>query len=69
MANLGRFFLDLRPMRTDPELADWFLEPRWLTEFGLGYVVDDPVANATQVVLPDKFDILIYFEETSASLP
>jgi erythromycin esterase len=65
-ANLPRFILDLRPMQIDPLLADWFHEPRWLTSFGMGYVVGNPTANADLVVLPDKFDILIFFEKTTA---
>jgi erythromycin esterase len=68
-ANLPRFYLDLRTMRTNPNLADWFLTPRWLNEFGLGYIVDDPKANAAMIVLPNEFDILIYFEQTTASQP
>jgi erythromycin esterase-like protein len=33
----------------------------------LGYVVDDPEANAATIILPNEFDILIYFEQTTAS--
>jgi len=67
-ANLPRFILDLRLMRNNQELGDWFREPRWLTNFGLGYVVDDPSANARWTVLPEEFDILIYFENTSETI-
>jgi len=66
-AGLPRFYLDLRLMRVDPLLGDWFREPRWLTSFGMGYIVGDPTANASLVVLPDEFDILIFFERTTAS--
>lgn len=65
LANLPRLYLDLRPMRTDPELADWFLEPHWITVFGLGYIVDNPEANAENAALPEQYDILVYFEEIS----
>ncbi len=65
-ANLPRFILDLRSMRIDPLLGGWFREPRSLTNFGMSYVVDDPSANASLIVLPDEFDILIFFEQTTA---
>ncbi len=66
-AGLPLFFIDLRPMRDDHELADWFFEARWMTGFGMVYVVDDPSANASKVVLPEAFDLLFFFENTSPS--
>ncbi len=64
-AGLPRFFLDLRPMRSDPAFGDWFQEPRYFTSIGMVYYVDDPLANASLTVLPDEFDILIFIAETT----
>lgn len=65
--SLPRLMLDLRLIQNDPDLADWFGEAHWMTSFGLGYVVDDPRANAVNIILPESFDILIYFETTTAA--
>ena len=65
--SLPRFMLDLRLVQDAPQLADWFRKPRWMTVFGLGYVTDDPQANASRIILPDAFDILIYFQTTTAA--
>ena len=59
--------LDLRLVQDTPQLADWFRQPRWMTVFGLGYVTDDPQGNASRIILPDAFDILIYFQTTTAA--
>lgn len=67
--DLPLYLLDLRPLRSVPGLGDWFREPRWMTSFGMGYVVDDPEANASRVVLPEEFDLLIYFGSTSELVP
>jgi len=48
-------------------MADWFGIAHWMTSFGLGYVVDDPQANVVNIILPEAYDILIYFETTTAA--
>jgi erythromycin esterase len=65
--SMPRYMLDLRLIQNAPDLADWFGQARWMTSFGLGYVVDDPQANAVNIILPEAFDILIYFETTTAA--
>lgn len=65
--SLPRYMLDLRLVQSDPRLADWFAQPRWMTVFGMGYVTDDPWANVSRLVLSEAFDILIYLETTTAA--
>jgi erythromycin esterase len=66
-ASLPRLMLDLRQVPNNPELANWFGQARWMTVFGMGYVTDNPQANATKIILPEAFDILIFFHTTTAA--
>lgn len=68
-ACLPRFILDLRSLDKVSGLGSFWQEPRWFTSFGMGYVVDNPEANASLVILPQEFDVLIFFERTMASSP
>jgi erythromycin esterase len=64
-----RFFLDLRQITTDSSASSWLLKPHWLRFVGAGYDRESkPEDNAFVVVLPEAFDVLIYFDETTPSI-
>lgn len=65
---LPRFILDLRQVDEVLSPGNILQEPRSFTSFGLGYVVNNPEANASMTILPDEFDFLIFFEKTTSSL-
>jgi erythromycin esterase len=67
-AELPRFFLDLRQITADSPAGPWLLKPHWLHFVGATYDRESrPEDNAYVVVLPEAFDVLIYFDETTPS--
>jgi erythromycin esterase-like protein len=61
-----RYILDLRTTLTAaPAISSWFKEPRWLRNHRNVYDPNDISLDFQWVVLPDAFDIFIYFEETT----
>jgi erythromycin esterase len=68
-AGLPRFFLDLRQIAAGSCAGSWLLEPRWLHFVGATYDPESrPEDNAYLVLLPEAFDVLIHFDETTPSL-
>ncbi|MGD2178895.1 MAG: erythromycin esterase family protein [Anaerolineae bacterium] len=67
-AELPRFFLDLRRITADSPAGSWLLRPHWLHFVGATYDRQSrPEDNAYVVVLPEAFDVLVYFDETTPS--
>jgi erythromycin esterase len=61
-----RFLLDLRrPLASDS--ASWLAGPRPLRSIGCCFDPDQPHLFAYQSRLPDEFDLMIYFQDTSPS--
>jgi erythromycin esterase len=66
--DLPHYILDLRTTFTDPMVAYWFNEPRWLQIHGNRYDPHNLGLNFEFFILPKAFDILVYFENTTPSL-
>lgn len=66
-AELPLFFLDLRQVEANSPAADWFLEPHHLRHIGAGYDQTIPKSFFEWGILPQAYDALIYFQETSPS--
>lgn len=64
---LPRYILDLRPTFLDETVRDWFGETRWLRGIGWAYDRDNVAASTMPIVLPQAFDVIIYFEESRPS--
>lgn len=62
-----RYTLDLRALPAEGVVAEWFAEPRYLRTIGFLYDENDPVFSSYFLRLPEAFDIVIAFRETTAS--
>jgi erythromycin esterase len=68
-AGSPRFFLDLREVARGSPESGWLLKPHWLRSIGPAYdPKSDPERDACVVVLPEAFDVLIYFDQTTPSI-
>jgi erythromycin esterase len=67
LAGLPRYMLDLRPGLTDGAVAEWFGESRWIRSIGWAYDRNNVAATTQLIVLPEAFDVIIYFEESTPS--
>ena len=65
---LPRFFLDLRGLPSDSPSTNWLLTPHRMHELGSLYDPSDAGAYFFSSILPDQFDVIIYFQDTSPSL-
>ncbi|MGB3716618.1 MAG: erythromycin esterase family protein [Candidatus Promineifilaceae bacterium] len=66
-AETSRFILDLRQITAESP-SGWLLNPHWLRFVGSTYDrASEPEDNAYVVVLPEAFDVIIYFEESTPS--
>jgi len=68
-AELPRFFLDLRRLPSDSPATNWLMTSHPLRAIGAGYDPSHAEDYFVSVILPQMFDIIIYFQDTSASLP
>jgi erythromycin esterase len=66
-ANMPRMFVDLRGARTGLPATHWLLDRHPVRSIGAAY--DDTKGNEfyDEVSLPDKFDVVIYFQDTTPS--
>jgi erythromycin esterase len=64
---IPRMFLDLRGLQPGSPTTDWLLGPRRFRAIGAGYDRSQPDAFLFQVSLPKKFDVIVYFENTTAA--
>ena len=65
---LPRFFLDLRDIAADSQSGDWLLAPHPSRNIAELYRPSNPDYNFIHTALPDLFDVIIYFQHTSASV-
>ena len=66
-AGLARFALNLRGIRRGTPATDWLFGPHLLRYVGAGYTDANPEAFFRAVVLPEMFDVIVFFEDTSPS--
>ena len=64
---LPRFILDLRHLPSDPAARDWLSTPHFLRSIGAAYQPSHPEEFFDHTILPDLFDVIIYFQDTSPS--
>jgi erythromycin esterase len=67
LAGLPQFYLDLGRAAADPQVGAWFSAPGRVTNFGAGYITDAPLMNTEEIVLPEAYAFLVYFEATTPS--
>jgi len=67
-ADLPRFFLDLRPVRSGSPAADWLLTPHPFHDIGAMYSPYDAQLSIENESLAKVFDVAIYFQDTSPSI-
>ena len=67
-AGLPRFFLDLRSVRAGGAASDWFLVPHPYRRIGGCYRPTVWGSGFDTAALAKKFDVAIYFQDTSPSL-
>ena len=65
--DLPRFFLDLRRLPSDPVVRDWLSTPHPFRDIGAAYRPSTPEDFIDPALLPDLYDIMIYFQDTSPS--
>ncbi|UCH96573.1 MAG: erythromycin esterase family protein [Candidatus Aminicenantes bacterium] len=69
-AGIPAFFLDLRDLLAgdlNPAASDWIQGPRPFRTVGSTYDIEKPEDYYSTIRLPNVFDIVIYFHDTSAS--
>jgi len=66
-AGLARFALNLRGIQRGTPATDWLFGPHLLRYVGAGYADANPEAFFRAVVLPEMFDVIVFFEDTSPS--
>jgi erythromycin esterase len=66
-AGLPRYFLDLRAAEPGSPASGWLWQPLPHHSIGAGYAPALPEIAYETAVLPELFDVLIYFEDTTAS--
>jgi len=67
-AGLPRFYLDLRTLKTDSPVADWFLAPHLFRFIGTNYDPYSAQQYFETAAIAKVFDIIIYFQDTSPAL-
>jgi erythromycin esterase len=67
-AELPRFFLDLRGLPSDSPATNWLLTSHPFRHIGAGYDPTSPEDFFLSGILPDMFDVIIYFQDTSRSI-
>jgi erythromycin esterase len=68
-ADAPRYFLNLRQFGKDFPEGGWWSHPHWLSVFGSTYDPRSDIEdNAYVVVLPEAFDVMVFFKETGASI-
>jgi erythromycin esterase len=67
-AELPRFFLDLRGLPSDSQATNWLLTSHPFRHIGARYTPSTPEDFFLSGILPQMFDIIIYFQDTSPSL-
>jgi erythromycin esterase len=65
---LPRFFLDLRPVKPGAAASNWLLVPHPYRRIGGTYHPNVWQSGFDTAALARKFDVVIYFQDTSASL-
>jgi erythromycin esterase len=66
-ANIPMFFLDLRKSAFDGSSANWLLGPHRSRSIGAVYDQKSPLNYYYSSRLPNDFDVVIYFQDTSPS--
>ena len=66
--DLPRFFLDLRRLPSDPAVRDWVSTPHPFRSLGAAYRPSTPEDFIEPARLPEQYDVMIYFQDTSPSL-
>ncbi|MBI1743387.1 erythromycin esterase family protein [Candidatus Acetothermia bacterium] len=67
-AQISRMFVDLRGIQAGSTETDWILGPRLFRSIGAVYRDDSPRAYYYNASLPEEFDVVIYFDDTSPSI-
>jgi erythromycin esterase len=67
-AELPRLFLDLRGIQPGSPATDWLLEHHPFRSIGAVYNESSPSEFFQRVALPQVFDVVIYFQDTTSSL-
>ena len=67
-AELPRLFLDLRGIQLGSPATDWLLEPHHLRSIGAVYDQASPSGFFQWAALPQVFDVVIYFQDSTPSL-
>jgi hypothetical protein len=67
-ADIPRFFLDLRTIDFDSTATDWIPGPRAFRSIGAVYSPNLAAQYFANAELPREFDVIIYFQNTSASI-
>ncbi|HEX5942820.1 MAG TPA: erythromycin esterase family protein [Anaerolineales bacterium] len=65
---LPLFFLDLRRLPSDPAARNWLSTSHPFRSIGAAYQPSHPEEFIDPAILPDLFDVIIYFQDTSPSL-
>jgi erythromycin esterase len=66
-AELPRLFLDLRGIQPGSPATDWLLEHHPFRSIGAVYNESSPSEFFQRVALPQVFDVVIYFQDTTSS--
>ena len=64
---LARYYLDLRTIPLEGEIADWFQEPRWFRFIGNEYLEDYGEYMVQSLKLPNAFDVIVCLRDTTPS--
>jgi len=67
-AELPRFFLDLHGLPSDSPATNWLLTSHPYRHIGARYTPSIPEHYFLSGILPHMFDVIIYFQDTTASL-
>jgi erythromycin esterase len=67
-AKIPRFFLDLRNLPSTLPTTEWLLVSHPFRSIGSAYKPSSPEEFFSSVILPQTFDIIIYFQDTSPSI-
>ncbi len=65
---LDAFALDLRQIPTSGPVADWFRQPRPARNVGNSYDPDHPDGYVESSVLPDGFDVAVFFRHADRAV-
>lgn len=65
--DMPRLFLDLRGIDLSPESTNWLAGPRPFRSIGAVYDRTKPEIFFSQSRLPEEYDVIIYFQDTTPS--